>query len=409
MIVSRSWMFTSAFVQITSWPIFVAIIAVITAASLARIVSIERSHYRVRQILEKRVSQRTHELERAYALSEHVVNSATESIVVVDSDGRTSLVNPPARRLLGLEELASEEEVSRQFSAEYPGARNFVEQHRAEIEGQHRFTVTGELVGRIRTLEVSGAQINGTGDAYVFVIRDITDAITLLEMKTRFVSIVSHEIRTPLTSLAGSLKLLDAGVLGAVPPRAADLISVALQSTSRLIRLVNDLLDLDRLESDRVTLDRTCMSTDDLLVETIRTLQPFAADHGVSLITEGGPFDVWVDHDRIAQVFLNIVQNAVKFSPRDTTVKLSVSRDTDGVVFIVDDQGRGIPPHMLEEIFEPFTQAESTDDRRNSGTGLGLSIARRIVQRHGGRLWAENHEPEGARFIFTIPDQEVSS
>lgn len=403
------WVFTSAFVQITSWPFFAAVVFTLVALFLWRIAVIERSHRRIRDILEKRVLQRTRELERAYALSEHVVRSASEAIVVVDTDGRACLVNPPARRLLGIDESAVDDEASRQFGTKYPQAHDFLVANRAEIDERHPITVTGDVCGRSRTIEVSGAPLNGTGNYFVFVIRDITDAITLLEMKSRFVSIVSHEIRTPLTSLAGSLDLLDAGLLGDVPPRAADLISVARKSTDRLVRLVNDVLDLDRLESDRITLCRTNQSTDDLFVETIRTMQPFADAHGVSLMADGGPYDVCVDHDRVVQVLLNLVQNAIKFSPAGATVTMSVSRTVDGVEFTVDDRGRGIPSHMLERIFEPFTQVESSDDRRDSGTGLGLTISRGIVRRHGGRLWAENLEPSGARFRFVLPDQEVHS
>ncbi len=404
-----TWVFTSAFVQITSWPFYATVVFALVAVVLWRIAIVERSHRRIRDILEKRVLQRTRELERAYALSEHVVRSATEAIVVVDAEGRASLMNPPARRLLGIDESADDEETSRQFATRYPNTHDFLVSKRADIDERHPITVTGDVGGRSRTLEVSGAPLNGTGNNFVFVIRDITDAVTLLEMKSRFVSIVSHEIRTPLTSLAGSLDLLDAGVLGDVPPRAADLVSVARRSTDRLVRLVNDVLDLDRLESDRITLCPTTQSTDDLLVETVRTMQPFADAHGVSLVAEGGSYDVCVDHDRIVQVLLNLVQNAVKFSSPGGAVTMSVSRTIEGVEFRIDDQGRGIPSHMLDKIFEPFTQVESSDDRRDSGTGLGLTISRGIVRRHGGRLWAENREPNGARFRFVIPDQEVHS
>lgn len=403
------WVFTNAFMRITSWPFFAAVVFALVALFLWRIAVIERSHRRIRDILEKRVLQRTRELERAYALSEHVVRSATEAIVVVDAEGRASLVNPPARRLLGIDESADDEETSRQFTNRYPEAHDFLVSNRTDIDERNPITVTGDVCGRSRTLEVSGAPINGTGNNFVFVIRDITDALTLLEMKNRFVSIVSHEIRTPLTSLAGSLDLLDAGVLGDVPPRAADLVSVARKSTDRLVRLVNDVLDLDRLESDRITLCPATQSTDVLFVETVRTMQPFADAHGVSLVVDGGPYDVSVDHDRIVQVLLNLVQNAIKFSPPSSTVTMSVSRTNEGVEFRIDDQGRGIPSHMLDKIFEPFTQVESSDDRRDSGTGLGLTISRGIVRRHGGRLWAENREPNGARFQFVIPDQEVNS
>ena len=397
----------------SSWVIYVATVgSIVVTALVLRIWSIERSHRRIRAMLEKRVLQRTRELERAFVLTEHVVSAVSEAIVVVDTSGEAVLVNPAARSLLDIDDGSDDsKQICRVFHRRQPELHDAMRRHFQEEHSSEPFTVPIVLHGRRRVLEVMAAPLNGHDDGYVYLIRDVTDALTLLEMKSRFVSIVSHEIRTPLTSLAGSLDLLDAGALGPIPTRAAELISVARISADRLVRLVNDVLDLDRLESQRVNLLPRWQTTDDLLVETLRTMQPLAAKHQVTLISESNDEPVYADHDRIVQVLLNLVQNAIKFSPPGSSIVISAHCQANEIVFAVEDEGRGIPPCDLEKIFEPFTQVESADDRRDSGTGLGLTISRGIVRRHGGRIWAENRIPVGTRFVFSLPlpAQEMAS
>ena len=395
------------------WVIYVAVVGSIAVIALVlRIWSIERSHRRIRAVLEKRVQQRTRELERAFVLTQHVVSAVSEAIVVVDKSGEAVLVNPAARSLLDVDDGSDDsKQICRIFHRRQPDLHEAMRAHFQDDHSSEPFTVPVEIHGRKRVLEVSAAPLDGHEHGHVYVIRDVTDALTLLEMKSRFVSIVSHEIRTPLTSLAGSLDLLDAGALGPLPTRAAELISVARISADRLVRLVNDVLDLDRLESQRVTLSPRWQTADDLLVETLRTMQPLAAKHRVTLIAESDDEPVYGDHDRIVQVLLNLVQNAIKFSPVDSAIVMSAHTRADEMIFAVEDEGRGIPPGDLEKVFEPFTQVDTADDRRDSGTGLGLTISRGIVQRHGGRIWAENRNPAGTRFVFSLPlpAQEMAS
>jgi signal transduction histidine kinase len=380
----------------------VGIVAV--SALLARIWVIERSHRRIRAVLEKRVAHRTGELERVYRLTEHVVTSVSEAIVVVDVEGRADLVNPAARSLLGVG-LDNEDMITTclELDTKHPEMHELLLPHVDDITHRRTFTIEMEILGQNKILEVSAAPLDGPLHGYVYVLRDVTTALSLLEMKARFVSIVSHEIRTPLTSLAGSLDLLDAGVVGALPTRASELIEVARESTSRLVRLVNDVLDLDRLESRRIDLTLSRQTSDDLFVEVFRAMQPLAAKNGVHLVADPTCESFRADHDRVIQVLLNLVQNALKFSPPESTIVVSSRRHDDEIRFSVEDEGRGIPSCDLEKIFEPFTQVDTSDDRRDSGTGLGLTISRGIVLRHGGRIWAENRTPVGSRFVFTLP------
>lgn len=387
------------------WVIYVAVGAVVVVTVLLlRIWSIERSHRKIRLVLEKRVAQRTGELERAFRLTEHVVTSASEAIVVDDMNGRADLVNPAARKLLGIESDDGDMRKScRALDEAHPELRGLLAEHSDDIANRRTFTVEIDILGEKKFLEVSAAPLDGVLHGHVYVMRDVTTALTFLEMKARFVSIVSHEIRTPLTSLAGSLDLLDAGVVGQLPPRAAELVDVARESTSRLVRLVNDVLDLDRLESQRIDLTLTEQTSDALFVEVFRALQPLATKNGVRLLADASDEPFRADHDRVIQVLLNLVQNALKFSPPSSTVLVTSRRFGDEIRFSVEDEGRGIPRAAIEQIFEPFTQVDTSDDRRDSGTGLGLTISRGIVQRHGGRIWAENRQPVGSRFVFSLP------
>jgi PAS domain S-box-containing protein len=387
------------------WVIIVATVGVVAVSALiVRIWAIERSHRRIRAVLEKRVAHRTGELERAYRLTQHVVTSVSEAIVVVDVDGRADLVNPAARSLLGIG-LDNDDMIAAclELDTKHPEMHELLISHVDDTAHRRTFTIDMEILGQYKILEVSAAPLDGPLHGYVYVLRDVTTALSLLEMKARFVSIVSHEIRTPLTSLAGSLDLLDAGIVGEIPTRASELIEVARESTSRLVRLVNDVLDLDRLESQRIDLTLSEQTSNDLFVEVFRAMQPLAAKNGVRLVADPTCESFRADHDRVIQVLLNLVQNALKFSPPSSTVIVSSRRHDDEIRFSVEDEGRGIPACDLETIFEPFTQVDTSDDRRDSGTGLGLTISRGIVLRHGGRIWAENRTPVGSRFVFTLP------
>ena len=371
---------------------------------IIRIWMIERTHGKIREVLEKRVAQRTGELERSFRLTKHVVTSVSEAIIVTDEFGRADLVNPAARRLFGIAMDHDETNDARRVLDEnYPEIHELISTHSDDIARRRSFTIDVDTSNEKKILEISAAPLDGPLHGNVLVIRDITSALSLLEMKTRFISIVSHEIRTPLTSLAGSLDLLDAGVVGVLPTQAAELVNVAQESTSRLVRLVNDVLDLDRLESQRVDLTLGEQTSDTLIAEVFRSLQPQASRKRVRLVAEPAPDTFVADHDRFVQVLLNLIQNALKFSPPSSTIVVASLRVKNEIQFVVDDEGRGIPADALDGIFEPFAQVETSDDRRNSGTGLGLAISRGIIHRHRGRIWAENRSPVGSRFIFTLP------
>lgn len=231
------------------------------------------------------------------------------------------------------------------------------------------------------------------------------------QIKDEFISTVSHELRTPLTSIRGALGLLSAGLLGTVDPKAQNLLRIAVTNTDRLIRLINDILDIERMESGRATLHVRRCSLRDLVQQAIETMTAMADAGGVKLqlIVNAAPDGVALDADpdRILQVITNLLSNAIKFSPPETTVSIYLDTDADWLTLRVSDHGRGIPTDKLESIFDRFQQVEASDSRQKGGTGLGLAICKTIVQQHNGSIWAESNVQQkrgaGASLIVAFP------
>jgi PAS domain S-box-containing protein len=247
------------------------------------------------------------------------------------------------------------------------------------------FSELGELIGHVGTVE------------------DITEYRAIEKMKNEFISIVSHELRTPLASIRGSLGLLAAGVFNEQPETAQQMLAIAISDTERLVRLVNDILDLDRLESNKVLLVKQQCDASTLMQQCIETLQSLAVERNITLSILPASVEVWADPDKILQTLINLVSNAIKFSPPNSQVILSVEDLLDNVLFKVQDWGRGIPEDKLEVIFKRFQQVDASDSRQKGGTGLGLAICREIVQQHGGRIWADSVLGQGSIFNFTVP------
>ena len=236
------------------------------------------------------------------------------------------------------------------------------------------------------------------------MIEDITERKEVERLKDELVSVVGHELRTPLTSIRGSLGLLEAGVAGELPAEAAEMVRIARENTERLTRLVEETLDLERLHAGRVELEVRSVTPVELLASSAQVVQPVADAAGVELSWEApADLELIVDPDRIVQALVNLVANAIKFSPRGATVRTMVKAHGANVLLSVMDEGRGIPPDQLETIFERFRQVDASDHREKGGTGLGLPISRAIIEQHAGRIWAESEPGEGATFRFTLP------
>ncbi len=225
----------------------------------------------------------------------------------------------------------------------------------------------------------------------------------LESMKYSFVTAVSHELRTPLTAIRGSLEVLDDGDAGSLPPSAQRVVAVAARGTRRLQRLVEDIIDLERLESGKFGFRPAPQELHLLFRDVAESLAPIADTAGIRLVVREVPHQVLGDADRIQQALVNLIGNAVKFTPAGGRIVLDAHRSGEDVEVTVRDQGRGIPADQLEAIFERFHQVDAELDTAKGGTGLGLTITRHIIEGHGGRIWVESAPHEGTTFHFTLP------
>ncbi|MBJ7358946.1 response regulator, partial [Nocardioides sp.] len=237
----------------------------------------------------------------------------------------------------------------------------------------------------------------------VVVFRDVTHRREVDRLKNEFLSVVSHELRTPLTSIRGSLGLLAGGQLGVLPERAASLVGVAVQNSERLTRLINDLLDIERMDSGVAPMDVVTLDVRELLEAAVDQIEGMATSVGVRVEMGAAHGRVLADEDRVIQTLMNLLGNAIKFSEAGHVVQVDATVDGSEVHFRVTDEGRGIPEDKLESIFDRFEQVDSSDTRQRGGTGLGLTISKGIVERLGGRIWAESVLGLGTTVHFTLP------
>lgn len=237
--------------------------------------------------------------------------------------------------------------------------------------------------------------------------RDITDRKQAEQNVNEFFSTVSHELRTPLSAVKGSLRLIEGGLAGQISDEAHELLDIALSSCERLIRLVNDILDLRKIEAGKIDLHLKKVPALELMQEVVQGLTPYAENHQVTLLCEcPEPVILEVDRDRIVQVITNLVGNAIKFSGVNSSVKLCAEIiNEDHVRFCVVDNGPGIPEDKQHLLFMKFKQLDASDSRRQDGTGLGLAICKAIVTQHHGRIGVESKEGLGCTFWFELPLQ----
>ena len=325
-------------------------------------------------------------------------------------DGRTVYVNQAARRLVGLADHIDPATVP--LADLYaPHARDQLA--RVALPAAIR---DGSWTGDSVLLRVDGTEIpvsqvivahpSAQGGIWFVstIMRDITGWKRLDRMKSEFVSTVSHELRTPLTSIRGALGLIEAGATGPVSAQGRDLVRIARGNTERLIRLVNDMLDLDKIEAGGLELRIADLPAADIIHATLDGIQTMAGEHGVHFESgEISPRPVRADRDRIMQVLTNLVSNAIKFSPANGTVTISAIDAAAAVRFQVCNAGAGIAADDIPRLFHRFQQLDGSDGRRHGGTGLGLAISKAIVEEHGGTIGVESMPNSATTFWFEIP------
>ncbi|CAD5942923.1 PAS domain S-box protein [Planktothrix agardhii] len=253
--------------------------------------------------------------------------------------------------------------------------------------------------------------LQGNAIGMMSIGEDITERYAIERMKDEFISVVSHELRTPLTSIHGGLNLLSTGLINPQSERGVHVMKIVAESAERLVRLVNDILELERLESGKICLNKQVVNAADLLLQATEQMQVMANRSGINLEVSSKSLQFYADPDRVLQVLTNLLSNAIKFSEsRGGNIKLSVEtelpenlEEIPKILFKIQDQGRGIPSDKIERIFERFHQVDASDSRKKGGTGLGLAICRSIVEQHGGQIWVRSKVDQGSCFYFTLP------
>ena len=283
------------------------------------------------------------------------------------------------------------------------------------FKDSRKHSVSVSYIPHLELIKQGQAKING----FFALTTDISDRKAIERMKDEFIAVVSHELRTPLTSLHGSLKLIATGRLGHLSEEGQQMLAVADESTDRLVRLVNNVLDLQRIESGEVTMDNCTCNAAELVEQAADAMQTMAQQHSIEIHTHLKPLMIWADPDYIVQTLTNLIGNAIKFSAPYKTILLSLQphsvppqlsngaalgdSPSRAALFCVKDNGQGIPSDKLDSIFERFHQVDSSDARKKGGTGLGLAICRKIIEQHGGKIWAESDVGVGSSFYFTVP------
>ena len=387
------------------------------------------------------ISEQVRAEERLRALSrqsDSILESVGDGIFGIDLEGRVTVINPAASQMLGYkpdeflgQNMHERIHHTRADGTPYPQEEcpirntiNDLATVRVSNEVFWRKDGTSfpvEYVARPQIEIQSEGQSEadpaspdaapaGKAVGVVVAFTDTTERRALDRMKDEFISTVSHELRTPLTSLRAALGLITGGSLNDRPEKLRQMLDIATGNTDRLVRLVNDILELERIGSGKAELHYTMCSADDLFRRAAGLQQTGASKAQLRITFNSQGVNVWADPDRVLQTLTNLISNAIKFSPANTEIHLRARRiDANEAEIQVRDQGRGIPEDKLESIFERFHQVDASDSRTMGGTGLGLAICRSIVSQHGGRIWATSIVGKGSTFHFTLPTRPASN
>lgn len=341
-----------------------------------------------------------------------IVDSASDAIVVIDELGCIQSFNLAAERIFG---YTAQEVFGKNVSELMP--EPYRSEHAAHMK-HYIATGEGRVIGKV--LEFTGQRKDGTlfplelavtriaiKEKIMFtgIVRDITERQKVDRMKHEFVSTVSHELRTPLTSIRGSLGLIVGGVMGEVSTEVQHLVGIAYSNSERLVRLINDILDIEKIESGKIAMTLQTQPVMPLIEQALEANLGYGEQYGVSfeLVSRPTELSVNVDADRFMQVMANLLSNAAKFSLKGGVVRVDVGVQFGQVRVSVSDQGSGVPVAFRDKIFQKFTQADASDTRQKGGTGLGLAICKALVECMHGTMGFDSEIDSGTTFYFDLP------
>ncbi len=364
--------------------------------------------------LESRVIERTHKLEQSERRQRSIVDNMADGLIVMNERGKVISFNKAATDIFGYE---GSEVVGSNINMLMPEPNQ--SRHDSYLE-EYKKNGVRKVIGK--TTEVEGLRKDGTvfsmelsvsemliddRKVYTGVLRDITERKQIDKLKNEFVSTVSHELRTPLTSIRGSLGLMVGGALGEIPDSIKEMLIVAENNAKRLLLLINDILDMQKIEVGEISFHFEEMDMIALIKDSIKENGAYANEYDVKFLCEYDLDNAYVfgDRDRLMQVMVNLLSNAAKFSPRKSIVKVRLFRNGKFLCVSVADTGPGIPEDFQSRLFDKFTQSDSSVTRIKAGTGLGLTITKAIIERHNGKLSFKTSKEEGT--VFTIELIEI--
>jgi PAS domain S-box-containing protein len=366
------------------------------------------------------------QLQTVTATRQAILDSANVAIITTDTEGLITVFNVGAQRMLGYsqeevvgkhtpaiihvvqEVVARAKIVSQELGRTIePGFEVFVAKTRTGLPDENEWTYVRKDGSMFPVLLSITAMFNANGviTGYLGIAYDMTEHKRMELMKREFISTVSHELRTPLTSIRGALGLVAGGATGTLPDKARELVTIASNNCDRLVRLINDILDMEKIESGKMVFAMQPLDLASMIQETIAANQPYARQHQASIVVEGELPSLVIsgDRDRLIQVLTNLLSNAAKFSPKDGHIHVSLEQHDKHARLTVRDDGPGIPKEFQSRLFQKFSQADASDTRAKGGTGLGLSITKAIVERHGGHITYTSTAAQGTAFFVDLP------
>lgn len=353
-----------------------------------------------------------HDLRASEARHRAILHESVDAILTIGIDGTVQSVNPAGERLFGWSaaELIGQNVkilMPSPYREEHDGyLLSYLRTREAKVIGIGREVVGARKDGTTFPVELAVSEVPlEDGTIFTGIVRDISERKKVERLQSEFLSTVSHELRTPLTSIRGSLDLLIGGALGEFPGRARQMIEIAHKNAARLVRLINDILDAEKLEAGRMEMRRQPLDLAVVAGLSIEANRGYAEQYGVRFELERQPSDPTVlgDADRLMQVLANLLSNAAKFSPAGSTVRVGVVSTGGRVRVTVADEGSGIPEAFRPRVFRRFAQADGSDTRKKGGTGLGLSITKAIVEQLDGAIGFEALPGSGTVFWFELP------
>jgi len=362
-----------------------------------------------RNVLETQVRERTQRLQI-------VLDTAADGIITFDQFGMITSINQTAERMF---EYSAGETTDININTLIPHA--FSKEHHS-IELLSPISYHPEIRRELQAnrsdkslfpCELAIGEANIKNEAvYTAIVCDITERKKIDRLKNEFISTISHELRTPLTSILGSLQLIKGGAVGELPEQANKLVDIACKNTDRLLSLINDILDFEKIKSDATCFVQKPIEITQFVIQALNEHLGYAKQHHVQYVLKQRLENTFVlaDQQRLMQAFANLLSNAAKFSPAGTKVNISVCRQENGWIrILVKDHGPGIPEDFRDKIFDRFTQSDASDSRNKGGTGLGLAIAKSIVKRHNGNIDFISNKGEGTTFYIELPELKESA